>query len=153
MLDKALIEQLAADAAALQGAFLVDVTVGANNRITITADADVNINLAQLTQIHRAVEAGLNRDEEDFELEVTSPGDQPFKVFRQYEKNLNKLVKVTLLDGTTHTGMLTALSPDSLEVSWEERVPKEKGKGKMTVLRTEKLDMNQIKETKKEIRF
>jgi ribosome maturation factor RimP len=62
-------------------------------------------------------------------------------------------VKVTLLDGTTHTGMLTKLSPDQLEIAFEERVPKEKGKGKMTVLRTLQLDMNQIKETKKEIRF
>jgi ribosome maturation factor RimP len=153
MLDKDLIVRLAEEAATDQNAFLVEVSVTVDNRIKVVADADENINLAQLTKIHRAVEAGLNRDENDFELEVTSPGGAPFLIYRQYQKNLNKLVKVTLLDGTTHTGMLTKLSPDQLEIAFEERVPKEKGKGKMTVLRTLQLDMNQIKETKKEIRF
>jgi ribosome maturation factor RimP len=43
-----------------------------------------------------------------FTLEVTSPGvDRPLIYPRHWRKNLTRLIKVTLLDGTITTGRLT----------------------------------------------
>src|SRR5665213_3445944 len=80
--------------------FLVDVTVSASNKIKVTIDNFEGLAIDECVNMSRWIESQLDRDTEDFELEVSSPGlDQPFKVIRQYQKNIGKEVDVKFIDG------------------------------------------------------
>ncbi len=154
MIDSEKVRQIATEAIENEGAFLVDLTVGSDNRISISAGHPEGITLKKLGLISRAIEAHFDREEEDFEIEVSSPGvGQPFKVPQQYEANVGRPVKVVLKDGKVVKGELIAFENDQLTLSWKERVPKEVGKGKQTVSRKETISLENVKETRLEIRF
>ena len=71
--------------------FLVDVTVSADNVIKVEIDAEEGVDIDFCVELNRFIEANFDREVEDYELEVGSAGlTSPFKVRRQYEKNLNK---------------------------------------------------------------
>ena len=75
--------------------FLVDVTVSADNVIKVEIDAEDGVDIDFCVELNRFIEANFDREVEDYELEVGSAGlTSPFKVKRQYEKNLNKEVEV-----------------------------------------------------------
>ena len=69
--------------------FIVEVTVGQANRISVLLDSETGITIDDCIQVSRHIESNLDREAEDFELQVSSAGlGQPFKVHRQYIKNL-----------------------------------------------------------------
>lgn len=85
--------------------FIVDIKVGKGNKIAIWVDKDQGITIDECVEISRHVEDHLDRESEDFDLDVSSPGlDMPFKVKRQYEKYLNRMVEVVTLDGGKREG-------------------------------------------------
>ena len=137
-----------------QGAFLVDFSVGADNRIAVHADHPDGITLEMLTAISRGVEHNLDREDEDFAIEVSSPGiGKPFVVKEQYEMNVGKLVSVVTNDGEKLEGDMKDFDGEAVTLTWKERIPKEVGKGKQTVVREERIELDRIKETRLEIRF
>jgi len=76
--------------------------------------------------ISRHIESALDREQEDFELEVSSPGlTAPFEHPLQYQKNVGRTVKVTLDDGSTVKGMLQAFEGTCLTVMPERKKKKE----------------------------
>jgi len=154
MIDTKKVEQLIREGIAAEGAFLVDYEITSGNVIKVEADHMEGMSIDHLTKISRHIEHNLDREQEDFEIEVSSPGvGLPFKVRQQYEKNVGHLVKVTLNDGQQLLADLVAFSNDEITLKWEERVPKEKGKGKMKVEKMRTIPLNEIKETRVEIRF
>ncbi len=70
--------------------FIVELEIDAANRIYIEVDdKSAPISITDCINVSRGVEHNLDREIEDFSLEVTSPGlDRPFKVFKQYLKNI-----------------------------------------------------------------
>ena len=75
--------------------FLVDVSVAAGNVIRISLDNDNNTSIENCMALSRHIEGSLDREEEDFSLDVGSPGlDQPLKALRQYKKFIGKQVIV-----------------------------------------------------------
>ena len=85
--------------------FLVALTVSPLNKISVVIDNNKGISVSDCVELSRFVESNLNRDEEDFELEVSSPGlDQPFKVLKQYQKYIGKLVETVTKEGKKITG-------------------------------------------------
>ena len=89
------------------GVFLVDIKVDSNNRILVHVDKMEGISIDDCVRVSRALEAKLDRDMEDFALEVSSPGlDAPFRVLRQYEKSIGKMVSVKCTDGSQFQGLL-----------------------------------------------
>ena len=84
--------------------FLVEVNVSADNRVTVELDSDHGMDVDTCVEISRAIEAQFSRDDEDYELEVGSAGlTAPFKVRRQYLKNVGNTVEVLTSDGITLT--------------------------------------------------
>jgi ribosome maturation factor RimP len=82
----------------------------------------------------RAIENSLDRDTEDFELEVSSPGlDAPFKVKEQYLKNIGRKVEVLLKDGHTYKGILLDYGFNNFSVEITKRVRIEGKKKKQTI--------------------
>ena len=105
------------------GCFLIDVTVDKNNKIVVSVDRSESIGIDDCVMISRKLEARLDRDKEDFALEVSSPGlDSPFKVIEQYHKNKGKKVKVVTKDGRTTEGLLRQVSDDGIEMDAPETV-------------------------------
>jgi ribosome maturation factor RimP len=66
--------------------FVVDVEVKTSNKIIVHLDGDQGVPIDFCVSVSRLIEHTLDRETEDFELEVSSPGiGQPFKVHRQFK--------------------------------------------------------------------
>ncbi len=139
--------------------FIVEVKVSGGNRITVAIDRPTKLNVGDCAEVSRYVEAGLNRDVEDFEITVSSPGlDLPLRVLKQYEKYIGRNVRVVLKDarlpdgqGRLLRGKMTAANEDGITVELF-RENKKKNK-EQTVNETVNLKYPEIKETKIEITF
>ena len=118
--------------------FLIDLNINDSNKITITLDGDNGVQLQDCIHISKAIDANLDREEEDFSLEVASAGvSLPLKLVRQYKKNIGRVLKIKL-ESQTIEAKLLAVSDDNITVEWSSREPKKIGKGKETVLHNEK---------------
>ena len=97
--------------------FLVDVEVKGGNVINVFVDGDNGISIGQCSKISRHIEASLNRDEEDYDLRVSSPGlDRPFKSKRQYLKYIGRDIEVDITDGKPLKGKLLSYTDSGLEL-------------------------------------
>lgn len=113
MIDKNEIAKTVEQALEGTDCFLVDVKVTPTDEITVEIDSDTGVDIDTCARVTRAIEATFDRDAEDYELEVGSAGlTAPFKVRRQYEKNLGNEVEVLTRDGKKLHGLLTAISDD-----------------------------------------
>ena len=145
MLDRAL-EQ--------ESAFLIDFSISASNVISVSVDTLEGITLKGITAVSRMIEHNLDREEEDFELSVSSPGvGSPLKVKEQYLQNIGRDLKVKTSNDEEFIGELIAFADEVLTLQWEERVPKEVGKGKVTVNKEVQLNLSEVKEAKVQVRF
>ena len=110
------------------GFYLEDVTItsaGRRSMLTIIVDGDTHLSLDQVTSATKAigeiVESIQSLGETPFTLEVTSPGlDRPLTKPRHWRKNIDRLVKVVLLDGKEIKGRIKAASEDSATVDQSE---------------------------------
>ena len=111
MIEQSIIETHLKEILADAGCFLVDIRVDKSNRILVHIDRDEGVIITDCVNISRELETRLDRDSEDFALEVSSPGlDSPFKVIEQYYKNRGNKVKVVLEGGETLEGILNEVS-------------------------------------------
>ena len=101
--------------------FLVDLTVKPGNKITVLIDRIGGLNITDCVELSRFIEGSLDRDKDDFELSVSSPGaDAPFKVLKQYQKNIGRNVKIVTKDDQTISGTLLKLEGNQIEISPEK---------------------------------
>jgi len=133
--------------------FLIDLSISTNNKILVTVDGDDGVSLSECIRISRNVEHNLDREEEDFALEVSTPDiSHPLKQKRQYKKNINRILKVKTAEEELE-GTLTEADEDKIVLNWKAREPKPIGKGKVTVQKTATLKYKDIKEAKVKIVF
>ena len=134
--------------------FLVDLKISNDKSINVILDGDKEVNIKDCINISRAIEFDLDRDEEDFSLEVASAGvGSPLKIQRQYRKNLGRKLEVISTDGLKFMGELTHVKEDAIELQWKQREPKPIGKGKVTVTKNKILTFDEISQTKVMIKF
>ena len=82
--------------------FFVEARVRSGNRISVFIDSDTQVFIKDCAELSRYIESNLDREKEDFELEVSSAGiDQPLKFHRQYQKNIGNDLKIETKDGKT----------------------------------------------------
>jgi ribosome maturation factor RimP len=133
--------------------FLIDLEILQDNKIAIVIDGDKGVPLNECIRVSRAVEGNLDREEEDFSLEVSSPDiTKPLKVKRQYAKNKGRTLKVKTKE-EKFEGMLEEVSDDGILLTWKTREPKPVGKGKVTVEKKENIAYNNIVEAKVKLIF
>ncbi|WP_456377137.1 ribosome assembly cofactor RimP [Lutibacter sp.] len=133
--------------------FLIELKFLAENKIYVEVDGDKGVSLKECIRISREIEHNLDREEEDFSLEVTSPDvANPLKVKRQYIKNINRTLNVTLKDKTIQ-GELKRVTDTEIELEWKVREPKPIGKGKVTVVKNAIIQFEDILEAKVKIIF
>ncbi len=127
--------------------FLIDLNITEANKIIITLDADNGVQLQDCIDVSRSIESNLDREEQDFSLEVASVGiGSPLKLVRQYKKNVGRTLIVKLNDSTTIEAKLEEATQEKIILSWEAREPKKIGKGKETVQKKQEISYNEIKE-------
>ena len=144
MIEKQKIQELVEEFIKGTGLFLVAVKVSNANRITVLADKNEGITIDECAAIHRHIENGLDRDKEDFELQVSSPGlDMPFAVIEQYFKNEGKKVEVVDNEGSKYAGKLKNITRGGFELETEKKT-----KGRAIELKDMSFNFEQIKSTR-----
>jgi len=126
--------------------FLIDVTISDAFKISVSLDGDNGVLLQDCIDVSRAIENNLDREEQDFSLEVASVGvGSPLKMVRQYKKNIGRTVIVKLATETIEAELVEA-NDIFIILSWKAREPKKLGKGKETVQKREEILYTEIKE-------
>ncbi len=134
--------------------FLIELSVTGANHIQVVIDGDKGVTVEDCIFISRAIEHNLDREEEDFSLEVTSAGAAaPLTKVRQYEKNIGRTLELRANDNTKIEGELLIVDDSSITLKWKAREPKPVGKGKITVEKQAKFAYNDIVEAKVIIKF
>ena len=147
MLDKNKIATVVEKFIGGEDKFLVDVEVSRGNVVDVFVDGDDGISIGECAKISRHIVSKFDRDLEDFELRVSSPGlDKPFKLRRQYERYINREIQLVLNDGTKVKGKLLELSDDKLVI--ERNI----GNKKKEIV-NEDHSFSDIREAKPEISF
>ncbi len=134
--------------------FLIDLKFLPENKISVEVDGDNGVTLKECIRISRGIEHNLDREIEDFSLEVASPDiANPLKVYRQYKKNINRVLTLKLKDNTIVEGVLKNVTDNEVELEWKTREPKPLGKGKVTVIKNSTFPFSNILEAKVKIIF
>ncbi len=139
---------------ALKGGFLVDIHMSQSNHIQVFVDHPEGFSIDDSVALSREITAEFDRDKEDYDLEVSSPGlSQPLKVLPQYHKNLGRQVEVLMTDGTRIKGTLLSVLEDKIVVETREKKKLENKKGKKMVIEQSELPFSGIKSTKVVVSF
>jgi len=137
------------------GLFVVALKISSNNIINVEIDKeDGNVSINDCMSVSRNVEHNLDREEQDFELHVSSAGlDKSLRVLKQFVKNIGRDVTVKLNNKTTEEGELIQADDKGLTIRQEKRVKIEGTKKKEDIVEEKYFPMNEIKETKIVISF
>lgn len=139
MIDRELIAQTVREQLANTDCFLVSVSVSPANEIVVEIDSETGIDVDFCAELSRHIEARLDRDADDFSLEVGSAGlTAPFKVQAQYAKNLGNEVELLTKDDRKLSGILSRVDDAGFAIEITKMVKPEGAKRK--VPQTETLD-------------
>ena len=87
--------------------FIISLDVSTANNIKLIVDSRKGVGIAECIELSRTIEHNLDRDEEDFDIEVFSAGlTEPFKIKEQYLKNIGNEVEAV---SYTHLTLPTIL--------------------------------------------
>ncbi len=148
------IQKIANEKLAEGSNFIVDISVKPGNKIVVLLDNDKGVSIADCVAMSRHIEFNLDREKDDFELNVMSPGlSEPFKILRQYQKNIGKRVDVITKENKKLTGKLLLATETGIVLETKSKEKTEGKKTKQEVINNINLTFNQIKETKVVILF
>ena len=134
--------------------FLVEVTISPDDKIVVEIDHKEGVWIEDCVELSRYIESKLNREEDDYELEVGSAGiGQPFKVLQQYHNHVGKEVEVLKKDGRKLCGVLKDADEQHFTVTIEKKVKPEGAKRPQLVQEDETFAYDEIKYTKYLISF
>ena len=152
MISKEYIRQLIENKLSNTDKYLIEIKVTPDNKIFAFIDGDNPVKLQDCIDLSKYIKTNLNRNTDDFELNVSSAGlDQPLMIYRQFVKNIGRNIEILMDNGTRQKGKLINVSDNSITIEHELHKKKkslEKETGKII-----KLPLNQIKETKVSILF
>ncbi|MDR1023772.1 MAG: ribosome assembly cofactor RimP [Prevotellaceae bacterium] len=134
--------------------FLVDVTVSPFNEVEVVVDKPEGLTVDECASISRAIEAAFDRDKEDYELTVSSPGlGEPLKVLPQYQKALGKEVEILLKSGVKFTATLTGATAEKIAVEYAKMEAVEGKKRKQLVTHAQELEQSEVKWVKQVVKW
>lgn len=154
MIDKAALAEFIEGRLEGTSYFPVDLKVTPSNEITVEIDSMESVDIDFCIRLTHEIEDAFPRNDEDYELEVGSAGlTSPFKVKKQYEKNLGNEVEVLAADGKKYKGTLTEAADDTFTVVSLEKVKKEGAKRPVEEEVTRIFPYNEVKYTKYLLQF
>ena len=133
------------------GYFLVEISFKPTNIIKVFVDADQGATIDKLVYLNRALYKQIEETmfpNGDFSIEVSSPGlDESLKLYRQYVKNIGRLVEVIEKDGVKRDGKLISTSENEIVIEVET------GKSKKKEIVHHTISFENIKSTKVQIKI
>lgn len=138
------------------GIYIVELKVNSGNQILVELDKeDGSIGIEDCMSVSRNIEHNLDREIEDFSLEVSSAGlSQPFRVLKQYVKNIGKEVSLVMLDnGKKLEGVLIAANEEQIMIEVKEKKSVDGKKKKVWVTEQLPFKYNELKEVKLVLTF
>ena len=154
MIDKNVVKNLVEEWLQDKEYFLVSIEISPDDRIVVEIDHADGVWIEDCVALSKYIEDHLNRDEEDYELEVGSAGlGQPFKVPQQYINFIGKEVEVLDADGKKVKGILKAVEGNDFTVGVEEKVKVEGKKRPVKQGVDHVYQMDKVKYTKYIISF
>jgi ribosome maturation factor RimP len=136
------------------GYYSVDLKLTQDNKILVEIDAFEGVSIDFCAELSRHIETVLAPDIDDYELEVSSAGlTSPFKVLKQYEKNIGQEVETLTKGGQKITGVLLSVNPNGFIIQTERKEKPEGAKKKITVTEEKSFTFEEIKSTKYLFKF
>jgi ribosome maturation factor RimP len=137
------------------GLFIVSLNISTGNIINVEIDKyEGNVSVMDCMSVSRNVEHNLDREEQDFELHVSSAGlDRGLRVLPQYRKNIGRQVKIKLHDGKSYEGELIDAQHENCTIQTVRKEKVEGKKKKEEIIENHTFEMTQVKETKIVISF
>ena len=149
MINKDIVKDLVNEFIADKAIFLVDIKVSTTNRISVLVNKPMGITIDECAMISRHIETNLDRNREDYELNVSSPGlNMPFRVREQYEMSIGRPVEVIDNQGKKTRGILTKVEDKGFEIESEKTTI-----GKKKETEEISFNFNEIKTVKEVISF
>jgi len=134
--------------------FIVDISVSSTNVIHIFVDSYDGMTIEQCIAISRHVEHSFDREEEDFALEVSSPGlTESFKVKEQYVKYTGKAIKIVTSDDQKLEGLLKSALDSGVVLETSGKGKVEGQKKKQLIVKEYNINYDDIKSAKAVISF
>lgn len=134
--------------------FVVDCSCSPGNEVELTIDSDTSVGIDACASLSRAIEAELDREEEDFSLTVMSAGiGSELRSLRQYRKLVGSSVEVLLANGVKILAKLDAVDEQGITLSYEEKQAVEGKKRKQLVTVSRTYPFAEIKYTKEWLDF
>jgi len=154
MIDKNVVKSLVEEWLEGTEYFLVDIQISPDNKIVVEIDHADGVWIDDCVDLSKYIEDRLDRDKEDYELEVGSAGlGQPFKVAQQYKNFVGKDVEVLDADGRKIKGVLKEVDGNRFVVTTKEKITPE-GKKRPVLTDVDKtFEMDKVKYTKYLISF
>lgn len=143
MIDKKVVKEIVEKWLEDKEYFLVDVEVSSDNCVVVEIDHADGVWIEDCAELSRFIEDNIDREVEDYELEVGSAGlGQPFKVPQQYQNFVGQEVEVLDVDGKKVKGLLKSVDGNDFVVTVNEKVQVEGKKRpvKMDVDHTYQMD-------------
>lgn len=154
MIEKRTVSQIVEEWLEGKDYFLVEVIVSPDDKIVVEIDHAEGVWIEDCVELSRFIESKLNREEEDYELEVGSAGiGQPFKVVQQYYNHIGNDVEVLTKAGRKLSGVLKDADEEKFVVAVEKKVKVEGTKRPQLVEEDETFRYEDIKYTKYLINF
>ena len=154
MIEKKTVSQIVEEWLEGKDYFLVEVTVSPDDKIVVEIDHAEGVWIEDCVELSRFIESKLNREEEDYELEVGSAGiGQPFKVLQQYYNHVGSDVEVLTKDGRKLTGVLKDADEEKFVVAVQKKVKVAGAKRPKLMEEDETFRYDEIKYTKYLISF
>ena len=154
MIEKKTVCQIVDEWLAGKDYFLVEVTISPDDKILVEIDHKEGVWIEGCVELSRYIESKLNREDEDYELEVGSAGiGQPFKVLQQYINHIGKEVEVLAKDGRKLSGVLKEADEQHFVVTIQKKVKEEGAKRPKLVDEDLTFTYEEIKYTKYLISF
>lgn len=152
MIEKKDIESIIEGIVQNSSIFLIEVKISKSNKISVYLDGDQGVPISECVQISRQIESMLDRDKEDFELEVSSVGlDKPLKLQRQYVKNIGRMVSLVTKEGLNVNGKLLSVNENSITI--EKELPKKRKKEASPTEQIANFEFSQLLEAKVIVSF
>lgn len=153
MIDKAIVKKLVEEMLD-DKMFLVEITVSQRNVINVFVDSYDGLTIEQCISISRHVEHSFDREEEDFELQVSSPGlSEKFKVKEQFYKYIGREIEIVTVSDVELEGVIQSATDEEIILETSARELVEGQKKKQLVVKQHHLKYDEIKSAKAVISF
>lgn len=134
--------------------FEVEISVSSGNVISVLIDSMKGININDCVKLNKAIESNFDREVEDYELEVSSPGlSLPFKVWQQYIKNIDRTVEVVYKNGLKISGKMVSAEDNTISLEVQKKIKPEGKKRPEIVTELINISLEEVKSTKVVINF